>query len=274
MSARRYKLATRTVAAALLLIVFIAALFAGAFTPYSYARQFREVPNAPPSARHLLGTDGLGRDLFARVLYGTRVSLLLAPAAALISTLISGALGSFAALAGGWLERIILAAAELSLALPLFFVLLALRAALPLDISPILSVVATFLLLGLLGWPSSLRVVWATSRNLRNSDFLLLARAAGCSPWRTILRHVLPNLRPVLFAQFWIAIPVFVLTEATLSMLGLGVMEPLPSWGNLLRGLEDFSVVAANPWRIAPLVLLVVVVVCFQLILPAQEESA
>ena len=78
----------------------------------------------------------------------------------------------------------------------------------------------------------------------------------------------------VMFAQFWISIPMFVLTEATLSMLGLGVMEPLPSWGNLLRGLEDISAVNANPWRLAPLILLMVVVVCFQLILPIQEENA
>jgi peptide/nickel transport system permease protein len=159
-------------------------------------------------------------------------------------------------------------------ALPLLFVLLALRSVLPLDISPILSVIATFVLLGLLGWPSSLRVVWATTKNLRNSDFLLLARATGCPRSRILVRHVLPNLRPVLFAQFWVSIPVFVLTEATLSMLGLGVMEPLPSWGNLLRGLEDFSAVRANPWMLSPLILLVLVVICFQLILPAQEESA
>jgi peptide/nickel transport system permease protein len=89
-----------------------------------------------------------------------------------------------------------------------------------------------------------------------------------------IVRHLLPNLRPVLFAQFWISIPVFVLTEATLSMLGLGVIEPLPSWGNLLRGLEDISAVSANPWRLTPLVLLTLVVICLQWILPAQEETA
>ena len=168
----------------------------------------------------------------------------------------------------------ILAAADLSMALPLLFVLLALRALLPLDISPLVSVIATFVLLGLLGWPSSLRVVWAAAKSLRDSDFLLLARATGCRRSRVIVRHVLPNLRPVMFAQFWISIPLFVLTEATLSMLGLGVMEPLPSWGNLLRGLEDISAVSGNPWRLAPLLLLIVVVVCLQLILPAREETA
>jgi len=264
----------RAVCVAVLSVIFAVGLFAGNVTPYSYSKQFRERPNAAPSSSHLLGTDSLGRDLFARLIYGTRVSLLLAPAAALLATLIAGLLGGFAGFMGGWCEKLILSAADLSMALPLLFVLLALRAVLPLDIPPILSVIATFVLLGLLGWPSSLRVVWAATKNLKNSDFLLLARATGCTRWRMIARHVLPNLRPILLAQFWISIPVFVLTEATLSMLGLGVMEPLPSWGNLLRGLEDISGVSANPWRLSPLILLVLVVICFQLILPAQEETA
>lgn len=264
----------RVASAGFLCAVFLAGLLAGGVTRYSYATQFREVPNAAPSASHLFGTDSLGRDLFTRVVYGTRISLWLAPAAAVLSTLFAAVFGALAGFAGGWCERLILASADLCMALPLFFVLLALRALLPLDVNPVFSVVATFVLLGLLGWPSSLRVVWAASRDLRNSDFVLLARASGCSRARILLRHVLPNLRPVTFAQFWISIPVYVLTEATLSTLGLGVMEPLPSWGNLLRGLEDFSVVAQNPWRVFPLILLVLVVISFQLILPTQEEIA
>jgi peptide/nickel transport system permease protein len=257
---------------AFLCVVFVAGICASSVTHYSYAKQFRDVPNAAPSSAHIFGTDDLGRDLFARVLYGTRISLLLAPAAAVLSTIIAGVLGAFAGLMGGWLEKIVLAAADLCMALPLLFVLLALRAVLPLNFDPILSVIATFVLLGLLGWPASLRVVWAAARDMRDSDFLLHARAAGCRRWRIIFRQVLPNLRPVLLAQFWISIPLYVLTEATLSMLGLGVMEPLPSWGNLLRGLEDFSIVRANPWRALPLLLVVLAVICFQLILPAQEE--
>jgi ABC-type dipeptide/oligopeptide/nickel transport system permease subunit len=264
----------RIVFGTVLCIVLALGLFAGQVSHYSYSKQFRESPNAPPSKSHLLGTDALGRDVFVRLLYGTRVSLLLAPAAALLSTMIAALLGAIAGFASGWPEKLILAVADLSMALPLFFVLLALRAVLPLDVSPVLSVIATFALLGLLGWPSALRVVWASARSLRNSDFLLLARASGCNRRRIVLRHVLPNLRPVMLAQFWVSIPIYILAEATLSMLGLGVMEPLPSWGNLLRGLEDFSVVSANPWRLAPLMLLVLVVVSFQFILPPQEEIA
>lgn len=262
----------RMVSCGFLCAVISAGLFAGALTDDSYSRQFREAPSAPPSARHPLGTDHLGRDLLARLLYGTRVSILLAPAAALLATLIAGLFGGVAGLAGGWVEKVILSAADLSMALPLLFVLIALRALLPLDVSPVVSVFATFLTLGVLGWPASLRVVWAAARSLRDSDFLLLARASGCAPARILVRHVIPNLRPVLFAQFWISIPLFILTEATLSILGLGVMEPLPSWGNLLKGLEDFSTMRANPWMLAPLLLLVLVVISFQFVLPAKEE--
>jgi peptide/nickel transport system permease protein len=262
----------RSMCCVILATVFVLGLFAGSFTHYSYALQFRHFPNAAPSSMHWLGTDGLGRDLFTRVMYGTRVSLLLAPAAALLATAIATVLGGAAGLVGGWVETLILATADLSMSLPLLFVLIALRAFLPLDISPVLSVVATFVTLGLLGWPSSLRLVCAASRNLRQSDHLLLARASGYSNSQLLFRQVIPHLRPIFLAQFWISIPLFILTEATLSMLGLGVMEPLPSWGNLLRGCEDFSAISANPWRLAPLLLLVLTVICFQFVLPPSEE--
>jgi peptide/nickel transport system permease protein len=269
MNARR---TLQIIAAFVLCGIFLLAIAAGLITPYDYAHQFRELPNASPSPMHPLGTDALGRDLFSRLLYGTRVSLLLAPAAALLSTLIAGALGGAAGFLGGWSEKAILAIADLSMAAPLLFVLIALRAMLPMDVAPLLTVLATFLILGLLGWPASLRVICAATRDIRNSDFLLLARSTGCGPLRMIFRQIFPNLRPVLLAQFWVSIPVFILTEATLSMLGLGVSEPMPSWGNLLRGLEDFSAVGSNPGRLAPLALLTVVVICFQIILPPQEE--
>jgi len=265
---------TRGLCFGVLGIIFATGVFAGVVTHYSYATQFRETPNGPPCAAHLLGTDSLGRDLFTRIVYGTRVSLLLAPAAALLATIIAGILGGLAGLRGGWVEKTILAAADLSLALPLFFVLIALRALLPLDISPTFSVVATFVTLGLLGWPASLRMVWAAARRLRDSDHFLFATALGYSKSRLLFRQVVPNLRPILLALFWISVPLFILTEATLSMLGLGVMEPLPSWGNLLRGSEDFSLMFENPWRLAPLGVLVVTVVCFQYILPKTGETA
>lgn len=261
------------VATGILCAIFLVMVLAAILVPAPYARQFRDIPNAGPSAAHPLGTDALGRDSLSRLLYGTRVSLLLAPAAALLSTLIAALLGSVAGLLGGWFERIVLAVTDLSLALPWLFLLLVVRAMLPLDVPPLISVVIAFLMMGLLGWQASVRVICAAARGVRDSDFLLLARSSGCKPSRLILRHMAPNLRPLFYAQFLISIPLFILTEANLSILGLGVMEPMPSWGNLLRGFEDFSLLAANPWRLAPLLLLVIVVMCFQLALPSQEVT-
>jgi peptide/nickel transport system permease protein len=253
--------------------IFIVMLFAAFLVHAPYARQFRDIPNAGPSTAHPLGTDSLGRDSLSRLLYGTRVSLLLAPAAALLSTLIAALLGSVAGLRGGWFERIILAATDLSLALPWLFLLLVVRALLPLNVSPLVSVVTAFLMMGMLGWQVSVRIICAAARGVRDSDFLLLARSSGCKPARLLLRHVAPNLRPLFYTQFLISIPLFILTEANLSILGLGVMEPMPSWGNLMRGFEDFSALASNPWRLAPIILLVIVVMCFQLVLPSQEVT-
>ena len=264
----------RRIAAASLGVIFLATLFAGAIAPAPYAKQFRESPNTPPSWKHLLGTDELGRDVLSRLLFGSRVSLLLAPAAALLATLLSALVGGVAGYVGGWLERVALAATDLSLSLPWLFLLLTVRAVLPLNVPPATSLLITFALLGALGWPASARVVCAGARGLRNSDFVLQARACGTSGWRLLLRHVLPNLRPVLYAQFLISIPVFILAEANLGVLGLGVAEPMPSWGNLLRALENWSALQANPWRVAPLLLLLIVVSCFQLILPREDFAA
>ncbi len=105
------------------------------------------------------------------------------------------------------------------------------RAALPLDISPWTSVTITFGLLGLLGWAAPCRVIRAATRSLARSEFVGAAHARGIRPWRIAFRQLLPNLRPVLAAQFWTNVPLFLLAEANLSFLGLGVAEPLPSWG-------------------------------------------
>src|SRR5713226_8988666 len=234
----------RLLAWGFLLSIFMATLLAEFVAPAPYAEQFRESPNALPSWQHPLGTDELGRDALSRLLYGSRVSLLLAPAAALLATLIAALVGGVAGYLGGWWERAAMGATDLSLSLPWLFLLITVRALLPLNVSPVASVVITFALLGLLGWSASARVVCAGARALRNSEFILQARACGCSPVRLLFRQVLPNLRPV-----------------------------LPSWGNLLRGLESWPAVAANPWRLAPLALLVIVVSCFQLVLPNEGLS-
>ncbi len=262
------------VALLVLAIAVAASLGAALITRSSYSEQFREAISSPPSARFWLGTDELGRDRFARLLYGTRVSLLLAPAAALLSTLIAALIGGAAGYLGGRWERMVTTGIDLFLSLPWLFLLLAVRALLPLNTSPATSIGITFLLLGCLGWAAPARIIRAGTRTFVNSDFLLQARASGVSPSRLFWRHLIPNLRPVLLAQFWISVPLFILSEANLGLLGLGVSEPLPSWGSMLRELENYSAVLQNPWMLAPAVLLVLVVSCLQLLLRTEESVA
>jgi peptide/nickel transport system permease protein len=264
----------RGIACAVLLLVVGVSLFAEFVAPAGYARQYREAADAPPSRMHWLGTDDIGRDRFARVLYGTRLSLLLAPAAALLSTLMAAVIGGLAGYLGGIFQRAAMTVTDLFLSLPWLFLLITVRALLPLNVSPLVSVLATFLILGMLGWTSAARVLCASAASLRDSDFLRHARASGIPAARLFWIHVLPNLKPVLVAQFWISIPVFILSEANLGILGLGVAEPMPSWGSLLKELEGLVSFGAEPWKFVPLVLLVAVVTSFQLMVFKQEEFA
>ena len=262
------------VALGLVLAIAAASLVPRLLTRHSYAEQFREAIDAPPSAQFPLGADELGRDRFARLLYGTRVSLLLAPAAAILSTLLAALIGGSAGYLGGRWEKLVLAGIDLFLSLPWLFLLLAVRALLPLNTSPEASVLVTFLLLGCLGWALPARIVRAGMRSLAGADFILQARASGLQGWRLFRRHLLPNLKPILLAQFWIAIPMYILSEANLSLLGLGVAEPLPSWGGLLRELENYSAVLRNPWLLAPAALLVASVSCLQILLRTEDTVA
>jgi peptide/nickel transport system permease protein len=264
----------RRFACTLLLLVVGVSVAANWLAPAGYAKQYREAADAPPSHEHWLGTDEIGRDRFARLLYGTRISLLLAPAAALLSTLMAALIGGLAGYLGGKWARAAMAVTDLFLSLPWLFLLITVRAMMPLNVSPVISVLVTFLMLGLLGWTTAARVLCTTAGTLRDSDFVRQARASGVPGVRLFWMHVLPNLKPVLLAQFWISIPAFILSEANLGILGLGVAEPLPSWGSLLKELEGLVSVGEEPWKFIPLALLVVVVTSFQLVLSKPDEAA
>ncbi len=266
--------AVRVFAIVLLVLMAVVSLASGWIASGDYATQFREAPNAPPSRAHWLGTDQLGRDRLVRVAIGTRVSLLLAPAAALLSTVLAALLGGIAGYLGGLWQQLATMMIDLFLSLPWLFLLITARALLPLNVSPLTSVMVTFLLLGVLGWAASARVMCAGAAAARNSGFVLQARATGIGRLRLALVHVLPNLKPVLLAQFWTSVPVFILAEANLGILGLGVAEPLPSWGSLLRELEDLAMSPGEYWKLVPLVLLIVVVSSFELLLSRSEVSA
>ncbi len=277
MTALRSRGWARRVAAALLTLVAACALLADVVAPWPYEKQFREEPNAPPSRQFLMGTDELGRDRLSRLIYGTRTSLFLAPAAALLT--LAGALlaGSLAALGGRKVDALVNAAMDLFLSLPWLFLLLTVRSLLPLDVAPAVSVVITFGLLGLLGWAGPARVVRSGMQQALSSDYVLAARSRGIGWTGVLWRHVVPNLRPLLAAQFWTAVPLFILAEANLGLLGLGVTEPLPSWGSLLRELESQVAGWSSPlqqiWLLAPVGLLLAVVLGVRVLFPAEVNE-
>jgi peptide/nickel transport system permease protein len=258
---------------ALLLLggLYLSALFAPVFLPEAHEVQHREFVNEAPGRGFLLGTDELGRDRFARLLYGVRTSLLLAPAAALLSTLISAGVGTAAGVLRGKAETALLYITDLIVATPLIFLLLTLRALLPLNTTSGTSVICTFLLLGVTGWGSGVRVVSAAAARSAGAGYVLQARAFGCSRSRLFLRQLLPNVLPTIIASFWLSVPAFVMAEATLSMLGLGVTEPLPSLGNLITELQNYAAVAEQPWIAAPAVLLFVILSALRLALSDKE---
>ena len=259
---RRFRTAAWIVLGAILALSLAASFLPGG----SYAEQHREAIGAAPSWHFPLGTDDLGRDRLVRLLCATRVSLLLAAAAALGALSLAAVAGGAAGYLGGWFDRALVRTIDLMLSLPWLFLLIAARALLPLNASPETSLLVTYCLLALLGWAAPARVVRAGVRSFRESDFVLQARALGCPQFRLLLRHILPNLSPVLAAQFWTSIPIFILAEANLGFLGLSASEPFPTWGNLLRELQ--SPLLLRPEAFAPVAAVMLTVLCFKLIAP------
>lgn len=182
----------------------------------------------PPSLHALLGTDDLGRDVFARIVYGARVSLLVGFVAVGIATLVGVFLGSIAGYYGGWLDVVIMRFVDIMLCFPSFFLILAVIAFLEPSIWNIM------IIIGLTGWMGVARLVRAEFLSLRERDFVLAIRSIGASDSRIIFRHILPNaLSPVLVSAA-LGIAGAILTESALSFLGIGVQPPTPSWGNML----------------------------------------
>lgn len=262
---------TGKAAAAVLVLVAIAACFPATVAGDSYEAQFREHIDEPPSARFPLGTDALGRNRLSRLVYGTRTSLLLAPAAALAGVIVAAMAGLAASSGGPIANRSFEFVVDLMGSLPWLFVLLAMRAMLPLDASPVLVNASTFGILALLGWAAPARLIRNVATTAKNDNWFLQAHACGVHPVRLWVRYLAPVIWPVAAAQVWVNIPVFVLSEANLGLLGLGVAEPAPSLGNLMRELENVHSIPYKPWVLAPVLVLGLTVWCLHIVVRQRE---
>lgn len=181
-----------------------------------------------PGLKHWLGTDDLGRDVFARILFGARISLLVGFVAVGIATLIGIVVGALAGYYGRWADAVIMRFVDIMLCFPTFFLILAVIAFLEPSIWNIM------IIIGLTGWMGVARLVRAEFLSLRERDFVLAARAMGASDGRIIFRHVLPNALSPILVSATLGVAGAILTESALSFLGIGVQPPTPSWGNML----------------------------------------
>lgn len=221
----------------------------------------------------LLGADRLGRDVFSRTLHGARASLGLALVATAGTLLLGALLGSWAGLAGGLVERLVLKAGDVLMVLPVLYVVVALRSALPL-VLPLPAIVgALAAIFMLLGWPRIARGVWAIVRAEARQEHVLAATALGASRWRVMTRHLLPACHGYLAVQTALLVPMFVLAEATLSYVGLGFPDGVPSWGTALSDAATISAMTRAPWTLAPAVAMFLVVLVTNVLLePARER--
>ncbi len=195
---------------------------------------------APPSLTHWFGTDELGRDVFARVVYGARVSLSIGLLAAMVTGVMGITIGSLAGYVGGFVDGALMRATDAMLAVPRLPLLMIAAAIL----DP--SVVMLIVLVGLVGWGETARLVRAEFLSLRTREFVQAARAAGAPGWRVVLHHLLPNALPSVVVAVTLAVGRSILLESALSFFGVGVQPPTPSWGNMLYQAQ--TTMSTEPW--------------------------
>lgn len=225
-----------------------------------------------PARIMLFGADGFGRDEFSRLLVGGQISLAVGLLATLVTLATAAAMGTVSGFYAGWVDESLMGLSELSLSLPWLYFLLGVRAFFPLHMSP----GQTFLLLvgvmGIIGWARPARLVRGVVLSARNRNYVSAARSFGGSDLYLIRRHILPEMFGVLLTQSALLVPMYVAGEAALSFFGLGVSEPVPSWGNMMAGLQHYSVLVSYGWLLAPAVALVITSVMYGMLADALHR--
>lgn len=200
----------------------------------------------------LFGTDAFGRDEFSRVLYGGQISIAAGIVATIVTLLVGGIVGIVAGYYGRRIDEILMGSTELFLSLPWLYFLLGVRAFLPLHVSPARTFLLLTCVIGMIGWTRPARLVRGVVLSARTRNYVLAARGFGGSDFYLLRRHILPETYGVFLTQAALLVPRFIAAEVTLSFFGLGVNEPVPSWGNMLAVLQQYSVLVSYGWMLAP----------------------
>lgn len=201
---------------------------------------------ASPSVEHILGTDAAGRDVFARLVYGARISMSVGLVAVAISGVIGTLIGLISGYAGGWIDNLLMRFTELVMTFPTFFAVIILVAL----IGP--NIFNVMLVIGVLGWTGIARLVRGQVLSLRETDYILAARASGASDGRILFIHILPGVMTYVMVAATLGLASAILTEAALSFLGLGVRIPTATWGNMLYAAQSLTVLESQPWLWIP----------------------
>lgn len=222
----------------------------------------------------LLGTDRLGRDMFSRVVYGARISLLIGLVGIAASLFLGLLLGGLAGYYGGWVDSSVQRLIEILRSFPELPLWMALSAILPVTWSPILVFFGITLILALLDWTGLARAVRSKLLALREEDYCAAARLLGARPKRIIARHLLPGFASHIIASATLSIPGMILGETALSFLGLGLRPPITSWGVLLNEAQNMNVVALYPWLILPVAPVIIIILAFNFFGDGLRDAA
>ncbi len=246
-------------------------------SPSSSAQQLRFCGVSSAHAAdspHFLGTDQYGRDVWSRLLVGGRTTVAIGIFAALCAGLLGLAFGLLAGLFGGLVDALIMRTTETMISVPWFYLLLALRALLPLRTSPLVAVVISTGLLALIGWARPARILRGAALEARQRGYVTMARATGANSGHLVRWHILPDVAPLAVTQFTILLPQFIASEVALSYFGLGVDEPLVSWGNLIAAAQHLSSLVEYPWVIAPIWAMLPLFFALHLVTDHRERPA
>jgi peptide/nickel transport system permease protein len=235
---KRHRLAL--VGGAILLLLYIAAIVTPWIAPYGYAQIDFTALNQPPSLKHPMGTDRLGRDELTRVLYGGRVSLMVGLGVGVVSTLIGTTVGIFSGYYGRLVDTTTMGFVDFMLVLPFIPLLLVMGSIFQFTPLTITLVLPLFL------WPRMARLVRGQVLAIRDQEYVLAARAVGVSDFKIMLRHVLPNVVGIIVVETTLIVALAILLETAVSFLGLGIQPPTPSWGNLLE--DSRATMTEEPW--------------------------